>query len=124
MTSKPAAQLPRYALVALIILIILVIPAFRRALVRSKEFTLKNQLYTLRVTIDEYTFDKKRAPQKLEDLVQSGYLREVPIDPMTASNQSWRATIRASNWSNVPGIFDIRSGSGAIGLDGAPYSEW
>jgi general secretion pathway protein G len=88
--------------------------------VRSKESMLKNQLYALRFTIDEYTFDKKHPPQSLGDLVQAGYLREIPIDPMTASDLTWLT----SGQSNVPGIVDVQSGSKAASLDGSPYSEW
>jgi general secretion pathway protein G len=85
---------------------------------------LKNHLYTLRVTIDEYTFDKKRAPQKLGDLIQAGYLSEVPIDPMTGSDRTWRVTVRKSGPSAEPDIKDIHSGSDAKSLDGVPHSDW
>jgi general secretion pathway protein G len=85
---------------------------------------LKNHLTTLRVTIDEYIFDKKKTPQRLEDLVQAGYLREVPIDPMTGSSQTWREQARAADGSHQRGIIGVHSGSDAKGLDGLPYSEW
>ena len=81
----------------------------------------------LRTLIDEYTFDKQKAPQTLEDLVREGYLRQVPIDPITGSNQTWRVIMEDSMASvnqNEPGIFDVRSGSDQISLEGTPYSEW
>jgi general secretion pathway protein G len=85
---------------------------------------LKNHLTTLRVTIDEYTFDKKRPPRGLDDLVQGGYLGEVPIDPMTGSDRTWRPVVKTSDGSSEPGILDVCSGSDAKSLDGVPYSEW
>jgi general secretion pathway protein G len=88
---------------------------------------LKNNLFTMRTVIDNYTYDKQKAPQTLQDLVTEGYLREIPTDPMTNSNQQWRVIMedatQAVNQDN-PGIFDVRSGSDKIGLDGTPYSEW
>ena len=77
--------------------------------------------------IDEYTFDKKKAPQTLEDLVAEGYLRAVPIDPITKSDQTWRKIIEDSLSAvdqTQPGIFDVRSGSDLTSLEGTPYSEW
>jgi general secretion pathway protein G len=124
MTRKRVSHLWHFTLVLLTILTVVAVPAFRRSLVRSKEFSLKNHLYTLRVTIDEYTFDKKKPPRRLDDLVKAGYLLAVPIDPMTGSDRTWRATIRTSDRSNAPGIFDVHSGSDAKSLDGVPYSEW
>ena len=88
---------------------------------------LRNNLFTLRTVIDEYTFDKQKAPQTLEDLVREGYLREVPVDPLTGSNQSWRLIMEdalASVNQTEPGIFDVRSGSEKTSLEGTQYSEW
>jgi general secretion pathway protein G len=87
---------------------------------------LHSNLQTLRTVIDEYTYDKQKAPQTLQDLVQEGYLRQVPIDPMTGTND-WRTVMEDAAQSvsqNEPGIFDVHSGSDKIGLDGTPYSDW
>ena len=69
----------------IVILVSLAIPQYQKAIIRSKESVLKSNLFTLRQVIDEYTYDKKKAPQSLQDLVAGGYLRDVPIDPMTGS---------------------------------------
>jgi len=111
----------------IVILISIAIPQYQKAILRSKESVLKNNLFTLRQVIDEYTYDKKKAPQSLDDLVSAGYLREVPIDPMTGSNTTWRVidedALQAVDQTE-PGIFDVKSGSDKTGLDGTPYADW
>ena len=69
------------------ILVSIAVPLYQKSLVRTKESMLHSHLQTLRTVIDEYTFDKKKAPQTLEDLVTEGYLRAVPIDPITGSGR-------------------------------------
>ena len=96
------------------IIVSMAVPMYQKAIVRAKESVLKNNLFTLRTLIDEYTFDKQKAPQTLEDLVREGYLRQVPVDPITGSNQTWRIIMEdamASVNQTEPGIFDVRSGS-------------
>ena len=110
-----------------VILVSLAIPQYQKALVRSKESVLKNNLFTLRQVIDEYTYDKLKAPQSLEDLVSAGYLREIPIDPITNSNQTWHTIMEDALQSvnqTEPGIFDVKSGSDKTSLDGTPYAQW
>jgi general secretion pathway protein G len=111
----------------IVILITMAIPIYNNTIRRSKESVLKNNLFTLRSVIDSYTYDKQKAPQSLPDLVQAGYLREVPVDPMTGSNSTWKVQIEdasASVSQSEPGIFDVHSGSDKTGLDGTPYSDW
>jgi len=55
----------------------------------SKESLRRQDLFTLRQAIDQYTLGKERAPISLEDLVKAGYLRSVPIDPFTG-NRDWK----------------------------------
>jgi len=108
------------------ILVSIAVPLYQKSLRRTKESMLHSHLFTLRTVIDEYTFDKKKAPQVLYDLVAEGYLRAVPIDPITGNNE-WR-TINEDSLSAVdqtqPGIWDVRSLSDLISLEGTPYSEW
>ena len=122
-----------YTLIELIIVMAIVsilmaiaIPQYQKSLRRTKETLLHSNIQTLRTVIDEYTFDKKKAPQTLQDLVTEGYLRAVPIDPIMGNDQ-WR-TIQEDSLSAVdqtePGIWDIRSLSDQISLEGTPYSEW
>jgi general secretion pathway protein G len=109
------------------VLMTVAIPIYSRSIVRAKESVLKNNLFTMRTVIDEYTYDKQKAPQSLSDLVSDGYLRQIPVDPMTGSADSWKIIMEdASNTVNQsePGIFDVRSGSDKISLEGTPYSEW
>jgi len=111
----------------IVILVSIAIPLYQKSIVRSKESVLRNNLFTLRTVIDEYTYDKQKAPQTLQDLVQEGYLREVPRDPITESNNSWRVVMEDAVQSvnqTEPGIFDVHSGSDKMGLDGTPYSDW
>jgi general secretion pathway protein G len=109
------------------ILVSIAVPLYQKALIRTKESLLKNNLFTLRTVIDEYTFDKKKAPQTLQDLVSDGYLRAVPIDPITGNDQSW-VTIMEDSITLVdqtqPGIWDVHSGSDLKSLEGTPYSSW
>jgi general secretion pathway protein G len=108
------------------ILIAIAVPLYQRTIVGAKESLLKNNLFTLRTVIDEYTYDKKKAPQQLQDLVTAGYLREVPKDPI-AGNDQW-ITIMEDALTAVdqtePGIWDVRSRSDVKSLSGTPYSEW
>jgi general secretion pathway protein G len=109
------------------ILVAIAVPIYQKSLLRTKESLLKNNLFTLRTVIDEYTFDKQKAPQTLDDLVVQGYLRGVPVDPMTGSSQSWRVIMEdaiSSVDQTQPGIYDVRSGSDLKSLEGTPYAEW
>ena len=130
---SPASARRGYTLIELIIvmaiisiLVSIAVPLYQKSLMRTKESMLHSHLQTLRIVIDEFTFDKKKAPQTLDDLVAEGYLRAVPIDPITGKDE-WR-TIQEDSLSAVdqtePGIFDVRSLSDQVSLEGTPYSEW
>jgi general secretion pathway protein G len=109
------------------ILVSLAVPFYQKSIIRSKESVLRNNLFSMRTVIDEYTYDKQKAPQTLQDLVSEGYLRIVPKDPMTDSDSSWKIIMEDSGSSvnqNEAGIFDVRSGSDKTSLDGTAYSEW
>jgi len=109
------------------ILISIAVPVYNHVITRSKESVLRNNLFTIRSLIDEYTYDKQKAPQSLQDLVGDGYLREVPTDPITNSKDSWKVIMEdPSNAMNPqePGIYDVRSGSDKTSLEGTPYSDW
>jgi general secretion pathway protein G len=110
----------------IVILISMAIPIYQKSIIRSREAVLKNNLFTLRTVIDNYTYDKEKAPQSLSDLVSDGYLKKVPLDPITNSDQ-WKTVMedatQAVNQAE-PGIFDIHSNSDKISLDGTPYSSW
>ena len=132
--TAPARGRSGYTLIELIIvmaiisiLIAIAVPMYQKSLIRTKESLLKNNLFTLRTVIDEYTFDKQKAPQTLNDLVDQGYLRGVPVDPITGNNQSWRIIMEdaiSSVDQTQPGIYDVRSGSDLKSLEGTSYAEW
>ena len=92
-------------------------------MIRAKESVLKSNLFTLRSVIDQYTYDKENPPQALDDLVTEGYLRRIPVDPFTASSDSWEVVTDIGP-SGESGVFDIRSGSDRTSLDGSHYDEW
>lgn len=109
------------------VLMSVAVPIYTRSITRAKESVLKNNLFSLRTVIDEYTYDKQKAPQSLQDLVSEGYLRQIPIDPMTGSSDSWKVVMEdALNAVNQtePGIFDVKSGSDKTSLDGSLYADW
>src|SRR5689334_22021187 len=109
------------------ILLAIALPIYQKSIIRSKESVLRNNLFTLRTMIDEYTIDKQHAPQTLQDLVSEGYLRQVPQDPMTGSDQTWKIIMEDTSIGGAnspPGIFDVKSGSDKTALDGSAYADW
>ncbi len=109
------------------VLAAIAIPNYLASVKAAKEAVLREDLHVLRGAIDAYTADKEKAPQSLDDLVQGGYLRKIPVDPMTHSDTTW-VTATDDTLQNVdqtePGVNDIHSGSDATGSDGQPYSAW
>ena len=109
------------------ILITMAIPSFVGAIKHAREAALKEDLQTMRTAIDTYTMDKQKGPQSLDDLVQDGYLRAIPEDPITRSKDTWVTDSSESMVSldeTEPGITDVHSGSTETGTDGQPYSSW
>jgi general secretion pathway protein G len=103
------------------------IPMYRATVLRTRETVLKDSLREIRITIDQYTADKKKAPQSLQDLVDAGYYRVLPTDPFTYSNSSWVTATDTSISSpdqTDSGITDVHSGSSAISSEGTPYNTW
>ncbi len=109
------------------VLATLAIPSFIGAIKSAREAVLREDLHVMRAAIDSYTMDKQKAPQSMDDLVQNGYLRNIPEDPMTHSRETW-VTDTSDSLHSVdetdPGIDDIHSGSDETGSDGQPYSAW
>jgi general secretion pathway protein G len=109
------------------ILASIAIPSYMGSIKSAKEAVLKEDLHVMRNAIDSYTMDKGKAPQSLDDLVQTGYLKTIPTDPMTHSNSTWVTntddTLESIDQSE-PGINDVHSGSQENGSDGQPYTSW
>ena len=109
------------------ILASIAIPMYKAVVLNARETVLKDNLRELRRVIDQYTADKKKAPIALQDLVDAGYFREMPLDPMTNSNSTWEAVTGNSVSSpeqTESGIVDVHSGSTAISSEGKTYNTW
>jgi len=109
-------------LAAAVMLVSLFVPVHVTTLRQAREWTLQQNLHVMRGSINQYTLDKQRRPQSLNDLVEAGYLRQTPVDPMSRRNDTW-----ALEWSSdpkMPGIVNIRSGSTAISSKGSAYHDW
>jgi general secretion pathway protein G len=94
---------------------------------RAREAVLKENLFRMRDSIDQYYADKNEYPSALDALVTGRYLRAVPIDPFTDSAVTWQTTmseIDAANPSAQPGVFDVKSGSDRTAMNGTQYSDW
>jgi len=116
-------------IVITIILILIGMAAgrYEKSVLRAKEATLKQDLPAMRQSIDNYTLDKQAAPQSLDDLVQAGYLRKVPVDPMTAA-ADWVAqydSVVLSPEQSSTGMVDVHSNSSRVSpFENTPYNEW
>jgi len=112
----------------IMVLVTIAVPSYQQSILLAREAVLRDNLYTLRSLIDQYTLDKKEAPQALEDLVAEGYLRSLPKDPITSSNETWveefAEDVFLSPDQTMSGIVDVRSGSEEMSLDGTPYNTW
>ena len=118
------------------ILASIAIPALRDSPQRAREAALREDLFTMRSTIDQFHGDKGYYPPDLATLVSDGYLRQIPVDPMTKSRDTWVVDLEeleptsegagasSPDESVAPGIVDVHSGSTATALDGTPYKEW
>jgi general secretion pathway protein G len=109
------------------VLAAIAIPAFIASIKSAREAVLKEDLHVLRQAIDSYTMDKQKGPTALDDLVQGGYLKEIPSDPMTHSTTTWvtaTSDVLESIDQSDPGINDVHSGSDEVGTNGQPYSSW
>ena len=111
----------------MLILLAIAIPAYQRSIVRSREAVLRQNLFTLNSLIQQYTLDKQKAPQSLEDLISANYLKRIPNDPITG-NPDWTVDqeeeIIDSPDQQEPGISGVHSSSGATASDGTTYSSW
>jgi general secretion pathway protein G len=103
------------------------IAGYRNSVLLAQEATLKEDLFRMREAIDQYYADKSQYPAALDALVTDGYLRQLPKDPFTQSTESWQpipAEPDPANPTAQPGIYDVKSGSERIAMDGTKYSEW
>ena len=109
----------------IIILASITLPQYQRTIMHTRETVLKDDLRKMRSLIDQYAADKGRLPQSLDELVSSGYMREVPIDPFTGQ-KDWAITTGEDPNSSEgeQGMTDVHSASAEISTEGTAYSEW
>ena|ERR1700757_4931612 len=109
------------------ILVGIMVPIYKMHIVHANEAVLKEDLYNMRNAIDQYTQDKGKAPQALDDIVTAGYLHAIPKDPFTHSSETWQVVqedVMESIDQNAPGITDVKSGSNLSSADGSAYNTW
>jgi general secretion pathway protein G len=110
------------------ILVAIAVPNFTSAIKRGRESVLRQNLFTLRSVISQYTLDKQKAPQSLEDLIQAGYLKQIPVDPIT-DQANWTVdqeedTVMSPDEQDQGGIDDVHSSASQVGTNGTAYSSW
>src|SRR5690349_16950559 len=113
------------AMFILIILISVALPTYQRSVQHARETVLKENLWQMRRAIDQYSADKGKLPQSLDDLVQDKYLRSKPIDPMT-EKEEWDEVMGAdpSSPDENQGLQDVKSMAEGEDSEGVPFSKY
>lgn len=127
-------RLRGFTLIELIIVVAMIsillgvmIPIYKIHIVHANEAVLKQDLRAMRDAIDQYTQDKQKAPQSLDDLVSAGYLHSIPKDPFTRASDTWQTVqedVMMAIDQTAPGLTDVKSGSSLISTEGTAYSSW
>jgi general secretion pathway protein G len=109
----------------IIILAAITLPQYQKTIMHTREAVLRDDLFKMRSLIDQYAADKGKLPQSLDDLVSSGYMREVPVDPITGQ-KDWAPTMGddPNSSEGEQGLTEIHSASAETSTEGTPYSEW
>jgi len=134
MTQLSNSQIPGWTLIELLVVLSIIVvlasiglAQYRNSVVYASEAVLKQDLTMMRDAIDQYYADKGQYPSSLEALVTDGYLRKIPDDPFTKSATNWLpipAEPDPNNPTAQPGVYDVKSGSDRLALDGSKYAEW
>jgi|SRR5438477_336413 len=141
--NDPITQLPNYpipdhhsgfTIIELLVVLALIsilatmgMAQYRLGIVHAREAVLKTDLFDLRDALDQYYADKGQYPGSLDALVIDGYLRKIPVDPITNAADTWQPVFSEPDPSNptaAPGISDVKSGSDGTAIDGSKYAEW
>jgi len=134
-TLPPASRRDRgFTLVELLVVISMIsilatmgVVQYRNSVQRTRETTLRHDLFEMRDVIDQYYADKGKYPSSLDALVSDGYMRKIPLDPITNSSDTWQtvpAEADPGNPSSEPGIYDVKSGATGTALDGTAFSDF
>jgi len=110
----------------ILILLSIAVPMYHQSVIKARESVLREDLFQMRQLISQYTLDKQKAPQSLDDLIQGGYIKLIPNDPMT-NLPNWEVVQEDTLLSidqQEPGIIDVKSASGATSTEGTAYSSW
>jgi len=102
------------------ILLTLAEPSLSNTIIRAREASLKQNLFTMRDVIDQFRADTGKYPPTLADLKSVGYLKRMPVDPFTRSDATWQEIQDQAE----SGVFDVHSGSDLVGSNGVPYNQW
>jgi general secretion pathway protein G len=123
-----------FTLIELLIVVTLIVvlagigmSTYSTSVTRAKEAVLREDLFRMRDSIDQYYADKGSYPPDLASLVTGGYLRQVPKDPFTESADTWQTVMSEPDPASPnasPGVYDVKSGAPGVALDGTPYSDW
>ena len=123
-----------FTLIELLIVVTLIVvlagmslATYSTSITRSKEAVMKEDLFRMRDAVDQYYADKGKYPVDLTALVTDGYLRQVPVDPITNSSESWQTVLSETDPNDpaaTPGVYDVKSGAEGTALDGTNYADW
>ncbi len=109
------------------ILLGVMVPVYKIHILHANEAVLKEDLFNMRQAIDQYTQDKGKAPQALDDIVTAGYLHAIPKDPFTHASDTWQVVqedVLESIDQTAPGISDVKSGASQNSSEGTAYNTW